>query len=92
MAFSKDYGFIHLRNSLFIHKKGRTFLQCSASLQTVPRPVINHIQAFGFKTVSSDSLSLTGWLLPDFQEFVQFLAAAFVTQCPSPCDSPWATE
>jgi len=66
------------------------FLQCSPHLQTVPRPVTNHVQAFGLKTVSNDSLWLKGWLLQDFQDFVWFLAATFVTKCSSPYDSPWA--
>lgn len=50
MAFAKDYGFIHLRNSLFIHRKGWMFLQCSTCLQTIPRPFTNHMQAFGLET------------------------------------------
>lgn len=89
MVFAKDYGFIHLRNSLFIHRKGWMFLQCSTRLQAVPRPVTNHVQAFGLETVSNDSFWLKGWLLQDFQECVQFSAVTFVTKCSCPYDSCW---
>lgn len=88
MTFAKDYGFVHLRTSLFIHRKGCMFLQCSTCLQTIPRLVTDHIQAFGLEIVSNDSLWLRGWLLHDFQKFVQFLATTFVTKYSSPYNSP----